>query len=47
MKIHSVTDNGTLLNSKNHPIESKSGDTTGDDKDKGTLLLCRRKKQKS
>lgn len=35
MKIHSVTDDGTLLNNKNHPIESKSGDATGDDKDKG------------
>lgn len=39
MKIHSVTDNGTLLNSKNHPIESKSGDTTGDDKDKDPSLV--------
>lgn len=36
MKIHSVNDHDNSgYKSTPHPIESKSGDTTGDDKEKG------------
>ncbi|KAI8068978.1 hypothetical protein BDF21DRAFT_425875 [Thamnidium elegans] len=37
MKIHSVNDNDNLLYKPTHPIESKPGDTTADDKDKDVL----------
>lgn len=40
MKIHSVNDNDNLLYKPTHPIESKPGDTTADDKDKGIGFFC-------